>query len=168
MKLDQIDDKKLVLKAAQSVWAANKYFVLACDQTAYRDVRQLLRPDTQRLNEAYTLLQRIDATYQSTASEALPELANALYHAAGYFKQLLSNERRQAINALIRDQPAAALAELERETTNYHVDYLLSSRLWPSQREKPFNHVPVRLTYQGQVYEASELLWQGDHVIRRT
>ena len=36
-----ITDEKLVLQAAQAIWAMNKYLVLACNQQDYQKVRTI-------------------------------------------------------------------------------------------------------------------------------
>lgn len=54
-------NEKNVLKSAQTIWATNKYFVLACSQRDYQLVRELLKPDILDLGSVYDVLKRIIA-----------------------------------------------------------------------------------------------------------
>lgn len=164
-RFQQINDSKLVLKAAQSVWAANKYFVLACDQEAYRDIRKLLRPDKLELTAAYAVLKRTEEKYHLIPSQDLPQISNALYHMAGYFKKQWSSKQRQKLNSLIKSNPEQALVQLEEQSHLYEIDYLINTRLWKSERVKPFNDVPIPLKHERDVFQTNHLLWEGEHVI---
>lgn len=46
-------EQNLVLKVAEKVWGANKYFVLACSQQQYLKIHQYLRPDNPQLVAAF-------------------------------------------------------------------------------------------------------------------
>nr|WP_289037913.1 DUF1722 domain-containing protein [uncultured Allobacillus sp.] len=161
---NRITDEKLALKAAQAIWAMNKYLVLACNQQDYQKVRTYLKANGRDLTAAYKILRNIETTYGHVPTEELPQLSNALYHMAGYFKKLVSSEERQRMNHYIQTNPSQALTLLEENTQKYHVRYLLHSRFWPQDREKPFNLVPIALKDHNVTYEANELLWHGDYL----
>lgn len=163
--LQQIDTRKMVLKAAESVWAANKYFVLACNQQQYLYIRRYFRHDQRDLPAAFALLKKTEETYQSVHCSDLPELTNALYHVMGYFKKLISPEQKQFLNTSVQQNPRAALDELERLTFLYHVEYLLTCRLWQRNKDKAFNEVPMSLTEMGYSYAPYTWLWYKDHLI---
>ena len=159
-----ITDEKLVLQAAQAIWAMNKYLVLACNQQDYQKVRTYLKAIDRDLTAAYRILRNIETTYGQVPTEELPQLSNALYHMAGYFKKLVSSEERQKMSNSIQTNFSQALTLLEENTQKYQVHYLLHSRFWPQDREKPFNLVPVALKHHNVTYEANELLWYGDYL----
>lgn len=159
-----ITDEKLVLQAAQSVWAMNKYLILACSQRDYQDIRKLLNQGNQDLQAAYKILKNAIDTYKDVPTKNLPQVTNALYHIAGYFKENISGEERQTMNAMILTNPDKALEELEAYSRNLEVDYLLSSSIWSGARAKPFNLVPIALTDKGKTYEPNALLWRGSYV----
>lgn len=159
-----INDDKLVLQAAQAVWAMNKYFVLACNQQDYREVRKLLRLEVHDLTAAYNILKNNELTYYGIPTESLPQVSNALFHMAGYFKKLTSHEERQEMNNLILTNPSQAVALLEENTRRHQVRYLLQSRFWTCDREKPFNLVPIAIVHNNITYEANELMWHGDYL----
>jgi len=160
-----IENEKVVLKAAQSVWATNKYFVLACNQSYYLKIREFLKPHNMELSAAYNLLKQVHEEFQLVPTGELPQITNALYHMAGYFKQLLSNDKRQLINRLIKENPQEALCQLEQYAFIYQVDYLKHSNIWPSQRGIPFNQIDISLTNHGVTYLPNELIWKGNHLI---
>lgn len=164
----EISNRKFVLKAAQSVWAANKYLVLACDQEAYRDIRQLLKPQNPKLTTAYIMLKNTEEKYRSLPSHELPQISNALYHMAGYFKMYWSSNERQEINNLIKRDPEQALAQLEEQSHLHEIEYLLRTRLWNRERVKPFNNVPISLKHESATYEANQLLWEKELVIHNS
>jgi len=159
-----ITDEKLVLQAAQSVWAMNKYLVLACSQQDYLAVRKLLRTDYLDLTAAYKILKNNDLTYCAIPTESLPQVSNALFHIAGYFKKFISAEERREIDHLTQTNPRQALALLEENTRRHQVPYLLQSRFWSQDREKPFNLVPIEIVYENVPYQANELMWHGDYL----
>lgn len=159
-----ITDKKLVLQAAQSVWAMNKYFVLACRQQDFREMRILLRAEDHNLTAGYNILKNIEFTYYAVPTESLPQISNALFHIAGYFKKLLPREQRQEINNLILTDPSQALALLEENTRRHNVRYLLQSRFWSRDRKKPFNLVPIAIVHNNLTYQANKLTWHGDYL----
>ncbi|MBB6449643.1 hypothetical protein HNR44_001621 [Geomicrobium halophilum] len=157
--------KKTIQKASESVWAANKYFVLACSQKQYQSIREDFRPDQRHLLSAYQQIQETENTYQTVTSGDLPELSNALYHLLGYFKQELSQEHRQMLNEEIKKEPQKVLRELETLTFEYRKSYLMPCRLW--QRDKAFNEVPVAMKIEGQHFEPYTLHWCGDYIIQK-
>ncbi|WP_100012257.1 DUF1722 domain-containing protein [Lentibacillus sediminis] len=161
----KLQNEKIILRAAESVWAANKYFVLACSQQQYREIRELFRPEKRDLVTAHARLKEIDSMSHSVPSAELPELSNALFHVAGYFKKIFTSVERQDLNAMILGNPSRALAELEKQTFHYQIDYLLPCRLWSLQRGRGFNEIPVSLNEQGQRYHPYSLAWCGDHLI---
>ncbi|GAA0599143.1 hypothetical protein GCM10009001_14270 [Virgibacillus siamensis] len=161
----RMDDEKLVLKTAQAVWAANKYFVLACSQQNYQKIRQHLRPDVKEFNVAYQLMEETDSRFRNVPSGQLPQIINALQHIAGYFKKQLPAGAKHNLNVLIRKNPSQAIRELEQLAGIHHVDYLLYSRLWERLRERPFHKVPYRLKHQSKELPQSSLYWMGDHVV---
>lgn len=142
-----IHTKKTVQKASEAVWAANKYFVLACSQ--------------QDLLSAYQQLHETEITHQTIASRDLPELSNALCHVLGYFKQELSQQDRQRINDQIKTEPEKALQALETLTFKHRKSYLMPCRLW--QRDRFFNEVPVAMMFEGHHFEAYTWRWCGDY-----
>jgi len=73
-----ITDEKLVLQAALSIWAMNKYLVLACSQQDYLAVRKLLRTEDLDLTAAYNIFKNIESTYCAIPTESLPQVSNAL------------------------------------------------------------------------------------------
>lgn len=156
-----------VLKAAQSIWAANKYFVLACSQNHYKAIREYLRPEINNFDAAYTLMKEIEDTYHHTPSAQLPQITNALYHMAGYFKQLVSNEDRRYMGELIPINPSKALQELDRLTRHHNIEYLLHTRLFEKQRKVEFNNIPTSLRHHGVTYPPYTLWWINDEVICR-
>lgn len=159
------DEQKLVLKTAQAVWAANKYFVLACGQEYYLQIRYLLRPDVCQLEAAYEVLTEVATKFKTVKSEELPQLINALYHIAGYFKEKLSNKERQQLNHLIQENPNLALEMLEKYTFAFNIDYLCVSTIWQKHRMHPFDEVPVVLKHKGIVYVERQLAWKGNHIL---
>jgi len=156
--------EKLVLAAAQSVWAKNKYLVLACSQQDYLAVRKLLRTEHLDLTAVYNIFNKIESTYCTVPTEALPQVSNALFHIAGYFKKFISAEERREIDHLIQTNPGQALALLEENTRRHHIPYLLQSRFWSHDREKPFNLVPMAIVHENVTYQANELMWHGDYL----
>ena len=122
-----ITDEKLVLQAAQAIWAMNKYLVLACNQQDYQKVRTYLKANDRDLTAAYRILRNIETTYGQVPTEELPQLSNALYHMAGYFKKLVSSEERQKMSNSIQTNFSQALTLLEENTQKYQVHYLLHS-----------------------------------------
>lgn len=161
----KIDDQKFVLKTAQAVWAANKYFVLACGQEYYLQIRYLLRPDVCQFEAAFDVLTEVATKFKTIKNEELPQLINALYHIAGYFKEKLSTEERQQLNHLIQTHPNLALDMLEEYTFAYNIDYLCVSTIWQKNRMHSFDEVPVVLKHQGNVYVERQLTWKGNHVL---
>lgn len=161
----KIDEQKFVLKAAQAVWAANKYFVLACGQEYYLRIRYLLRPDVRELEAAYDVLTEVATKFKTIKSEELPQLINALFHIAGYFKEKLSTEERQQLNHLIQTNPHLALDRLEDYTFAFNIDYLCVSTIWQKHRMYAFDEVPVGLKHKGITYEERQLAWKGNHVL---
>lgn len=159
-----ITEEKVVLQATQSIWAKNKYFILACSQQDYREVRKLLREEYRDLPDAYNALQKVEEIFGDVPSAELPQVSNALYHMAGYFKKLISREDRQAMNALIQTNPSKVLDKLEINSRDFKIDYLLNSRIWPSLRKESFNLVPITLMCNGITYQTGELLWQGNYL----
>lgn len=162
-----ITDEKLVLQAAESVWAMNKYFVLACSQQDYREVRKLFRTEYLDFTAAYHILKNNELTYCDIPTESLPQVSNALFHIAGYFKKFTSSKERQEMNHLILTNPGQALALLEENTRRHDVRYLLQSRFWSRDREKPFNLVPIAIVHNHVTYQANELMWHGDYLSRK-
>lgn len=161
----RINDEKNVLKAAQAVWATNKYFTLACNQKDYYSIREFLKPNHLKLNDTYKLLKHLNAKFQAVHSEDLPQISNALFHMLGYFKKKLPDSKRQELNQLIKDNPKKALLELERYSSFYKVTYLAQSNIWSSQRTQPFNQVNIPITDNGVTYSPNELLWMGDYLM---
>lgn len=159
-----ITDEKLVLQAAQSVWAKNKYLVLACSQQDYLAVRKLLRTEDLDLTAAYNVLKNIELTYCAIQTESLPQVSNALFHIAGYFKKFISAEERQEMDHLVQTNPRQALALLEEHTRRHQVPYLVQSRFWSQDREKPFNLVSISIVHENVTYQANELMWHGDYL----
>lgn len=160
-------EQKLVLKVAEKVWAANKYFVLACSQQQYLKIRQYLRPDNPQLIAAFETLQAVEEQFRYVERAKLPQIENSLYHMAGYFKTFLSNEQRRAMDVLIRQDPHEALQQLEQYTSQFAVQYLAISRVWPSQQETVFNELPVSIKHKGETYLAKSLTWHGDYVVEK-
>ncbi|MFB4162117.1 DUF1722 domain-containing protein [Geomicrobium sp. JSM 1781026] len=160
--MSRITSRKAVSKAAEAVWAANKYFVLACSQSAYRDIRHHLRPNERDVNAAFLRLKEIDRTYRGVHSADLPELSNALYHLLGYFKSDLLTEERQYLQTRVKEDPEEVLEKLETYTFAYDKTYLKSCRLW--QRDRSFSLVPVGLKIEGELSEAYVWDWQGDYI----
>lgn len=160
-----ITDEKLVLRAAEIVWARNKYLILACSQRDYCEVRKLLRQGERDLKAAYHILKNAQDTFGDVPTENLPQVSNALYHIAGYFKKLIPQEDRQIMNLMIQTNPRKALVELEINTQRFSINYLLDSRIWPELRIEPFNLVPIHLLGKDKIYPASEILWKGDHLV---
>lgn len=159
-----ISNKKSILTATQSVWAVNKYFVLACSQTDYNKVRKLLRSDNLDIKSAYHILKKVNDVFQLIPSGELPEISNALYHMAGYFKKQLSKEKRDHLIYLIEDSPTEALIILEELTKGHNQDYLLKARIWVDLRNKPFNLIRTKLKDSGITYNSDELVWIEDHL----
>lgn len=162
-----IDSESLVLKAAQAVWAANKYFILACSQQDYRNIRNCLKPQQLNLNLAYQLIKKHQLRFQSVPGHLLPEIENTLYHMAGYFKKSLKSNQKAALNELIKQDAAKSFHLLEQYTIDFQVGYLLQSNIWRSNRWKTFNMVKKTLKDKGSVYKANELIWYGDYCIAR-
>lgn len=161
-----IEDRKLAMRCAHLVWAVNKYYVLACSQQYYLKLRQHLKPDQPNLTLAFETLQEVEQLYRKTSSDVLPQLPNALYHIAGYFKNILTKEERQAVDRLIQDNPQAAIRQLEMYTFQYELPYLMKSRLWGRNRHFPFNLVVEKLTFQGEEIAPHRLLWHNDTVLK--
>lgn len=161
----RIDNQKVVLKAAQTIWATNKYFALACGQQYYRKIREYLKPNHVELDAAFQLLKQIDEEFKLVPTEELPQISNALYHMAGYFKTLLPHHDRQKLNQLIKENAYEALHQLQNDTVYYKVNYLAKSNIWPSQRSNLFNQVNISITDNGITYAPNELLWEGTHLI---
>lgn len=161
----QINDKKTVLKAAQAVWAANKYYILACNQQDYYSIRQFLKPQQSKLQETYLLLKNLHKQYQMVESADLPQISNALFHMLGYFKKVLTADQRQELNQLIKINPRKSLLALEHYSDLHDITYLMQSNIWPVQRRKPFNQVNIPITYDNITYLPNELLWMGNHLI---
>lgn len=120
----RINNEKDVLKAAQAVWATNKYFTLACNQQDYYTVRQYLKPKHLKLYDTYKLLKHIHTKFQDVHSGDLPQISNALFHMLGYFKKMLPDSKRQELNNLIKENPQKALLEIEYYSSLYKVTYL--------------------------------------------
>lgn len=160
-----ICNQRLILKAAQSVWAANKYFVLACSQQQYRKVREHLRPENVKLVKAYEVLSDVYTAFKEVPSTDLPQITNALYHISGYFKKVLPSAARQELDMLIQVNPKEALRILESYTLHYQVDYLLNCSLWPSKRGNCFNQITALLKDKGKTYPPNTLYWNGNSVI---
>lgn len=148
-----IADRKSVLKAAEAVWGANKYFVLACSQHSYLEIRRHFREG--HLTAAYQELRQTEMDFVDIPSAELPQLENALYHILGYFKKKVSQEERQMMNKMIPDEPGEALNLLKEWTFRQDVDYLKPCRLW--QRKQAFQLVPVPI----QNKERSTFMWEG-------
>ena len=159
-----ITSEKIIEKAAEAVWAANKYFVMACSQTQYRQISKAFRPDQRNLLYAYRQLSHIDHVHQTVASADLPELSNALYHVAGYFKKELSNETRQTMNEIIATAPETALQDLKNLAFIHQKTYLKPCRLW--QRQSSFNEVPISMKINGFQYDAYTWKWYGNYVMQ--
>ena len=164
----RIDEPKFVMKAAHAVWAANKYFVLACRQQDYLKIRELLKPEKIQIQAAYDVLENVVHQFSDVKSKDLPQLENALYHIAGYFKKKLTTEQRQEMNCLIQDNSEEALAKLEEYKSLFNIEYLQNTTLWQGSRAKPFNEVPVELTYKNVTYQKGELFWKGSYVLLKT
>lgn len=162
---ERIDTKKEVLKAAQAVWATNKYFTLACSQQDYYRIRQYLKAEELKLQDTYKLLKHINRKFQDVKSEDLPQISNALFHMLGYFKKMLPFSKRQALNELIKEHPKQALLELEYYSSLYKIRYLSQSNIWPSQRMQAFNQVNLSIPHNGVTYSPNELLWMGDYLM---
>lgn len=160
-----IKTHKTVLKAAESVWATNKYFVLACSQRQYRQIRSHFRPDQRNLPAAYEILKQTEAKFNKIKISDLPELPNALYHVMGYFKKVFSQEEKQAMNIMIKEHPEKALRYLEEQTFQHHIKYLLPCRLWSHCRNRYFNGVPISLIGDGQPYLPYSWLWKGSYLV---
>lgn len=163
-EIERIDNEKALLKAAHSVWAANKYFVLACSQDNYNEIRRLLRPENKELTAAYKILDEVNARFITVPSGKLLQISNALYHIVGYFKKRVSKEKRDEIIYLIESNPQESISELENQTKMHHVEYLSNARIWPILRDKPFNIIPLKLKVGEEVYSQNELLWIGNHL----
>lgn len=159
-KKQTIHEEKTVIKGAEAVWGANKYFVLACSQRRYLKIREHFK--NKDLHAAFRILKQTDHEYEGTPSDKLPELDNALYHILGYFKKKVSDDQRQMVNDLIPNDPIKALNQLERWTHLYEVDYLKPCRLW--KRGQPFQLVPISIPGK-KVYDRSErVMWEGDYL----
>lgn len=163
MMIKNIDSESLVLKAAQTVWAVNKYFILACSQQDYRNIRNCLKPQQLNLNLAYQLIKKQQLRFQSVPGHLLPEIENTLYHMAGFFKNNLKSNQKAALNELIKQDAAEAFRLLEQYTIDFHVNYLLQSNIWNSNRWKTFNIVNTTLKEKNSVYKPGELFWYGDY-----
>lgn len=164
-RLNDADDPKLAMKLAQHIWANHKYFVLACSQQHYLKIRQYLKPHAFEMEAAYETLKEVVTSYYEVEAIKYPQLGNALYHVAGYFKKYLSDERRQALNNMIQTDSALALKQLEKNTFLYDVTYLKSSTLWERNRLLPFNQNTLPIKHKGVIYQANELTWEEDTVV---
>lgn len=160
-----IDEPKFVMKAAHAVWAANKYYILACRQQAYLKIRQLLRTENIQLQAAYDVLENVINQFKDVKRKDLPQLENALYHIAGYFKKNLTKKQRQQLTLLIQKDPEEALDRLEYYSCMFNVDYLKNTTLLQENNEKLFNEVPIELTYKNVTYPKGELFWKGHYVL---
>ncbi|ASK62248.1 hypothetical protein CFK37_08780 [Virgibacillus phasianinus] len=156
-----ISTLKHVKKGAESVWAANKYLVMACGQNRYREIRKSFR-DTTDFRTSFTLLAQVEKEFHSISSKELPELSNALYHILGYFKNVLSAKDRNYLNNLIADNSEQALAKLEEHAQYQHIDYLMSCRLW--NRKSAFNDIPITLHVEGETHPSYTLLWEENQL----
>lgn len=164
-KIDkQIESSKFIRQLAQDVWAANKYFVLACSQVDYLAIRHHMNSDGDGLLQAYAVLENVIERYGGERNCQLPELTNSLYHMSGYFKKYLSNEERQKLDSLIRTNQQQALEEIEALVFQYNVTYLVMSLMWKENRAAIFNRNQKKMKYAGVFYEQNELIWQGDSV----
>lgn len=163
--MDIITNRKIVIKAAQTIWAMNKYFVLACDQNIYRQFRTDLKPNQADLSAVYHQLQAIQIKYQTTMTSNLPQITNALYHIAGYFKNHLSASERRALNELIQTDTRDALKQLEKYTKSYQITYLNQSNIWPKDRKSPFNLINQPFTIFGLTYPAQTIYWYGEYLV---
>lgn len=157
-----IDNPKVVSKAAESIWAMNKYYIMACSQNQYRQIQKLLRPSERDLPHAFAVLKQTEEAYSDMASNQLPELSNALFHIMGYFKNVLSTQQKQDLQSNILNHPEQAIQTLKKETFKYQIEYLLLCRLW--NREQRFNQVPVPLRFSGYYYESDTFLWYGSYL----
>lgn len=160
-----IEDEKVVLKAAQTVWATNKYFILACSQQDYRRIREYLKPHYLELNTAFKLMKQLHNEYQTLSTVDLPQISNALFHMAGYFKKHISMENRQWMHGLIKKDTTKALCQMEKFTDVYQMNYLKRSNIWPDRRNLPFNQVDTTIKHHGITYNPNELFWQGNHLV---
>lgn len=68
-------------KAAQKLWAENKYLVLSKSQKIYKEIREYLKKDTANPDELKLL---IDNALKLDENKS--EIINALQHIWGYFK----------------------------------------------------------------------------------
>jgi len=164
-KVDKrIEDEKFIRQLAQAVWAANKYFVLACSQVDYLAIRHHINSDREGLLQAYHVLESVIRKYGKEKNSQLAELTNSLYHMSGYFKKYLSNEERQKLDHLIRTDQQQALEEIEALAIQHKVTYLTMSMMWRENRTAVFNRNQKKMKYAGVNYEPNELSWQGDSV----
>ncbi len=151
-----------VKKAAESVWAASKYWTMAVDQKIYLALRGYFRQEQLQLKRAFECLKETEAQFGNARVTDLPGLSNALFHVLGYFKKRMESEERQKVHTLIQNKPADALSVLHEWTKHYQVDYLMTSRLW--RREIPFNQVPASLKIEGKTDPPYTWEWYGDHL----
>ncbi|MEL3906081.1 MAG: YbgA family protein [Treponema sp.] len=85
-------------KAAQKLWAENKYLVLSKSQKIYTEIREYLKTDT--VNQEYLKL-LIDKALK--LDEDKSEMINALQHIWGYFKNSADeDEKTQFLHLMSR------------------------------------------------------------------
>lgn len=106
----QETESRASVAALQSFHARHKYLLMACRQSSYRELGQLLADATP------ATLRSVAERYRQVFMSALSGLpdrgnhANALQHMAGYLKQSLSGEERQAMERSIAAYQAGHVA----------------------------------------------------------
>lgn len=117
------------LKAFQTSWAQNKYWVMAHKQQAYNEIRQLAKQNEwnqlkqARYEEILQSLEQVEPTLQT--------LIVAYQHIWGYFKKFATPAERERYKALLADlttQSDALEIFLRALAEKYQVHYLLEIR----------------------------------------
>ncbi|MEA5026687.1 MAG: UV DNA damage repair endonuclease UvsE [Erysipelotrichaceae bacterium] len=115
--------------ALQLEWSRYKYQVLACSQSIYLEIREMLKQvDTDTARQFYHLILKAQQLPPDSGQQV-----NAAQHIWGYFKDIATSKEKQHFNKLINEYQNGRLKitsirnYLFKLAKEYQVTYLLSS-----------------------------------------
>lgn len=118
-----------LLKKFQASWSINKYWVMARNQNAYNEIRQLAKNN--QWDEAKQARYQEILLNLATVTPTTKTLRVTYQHLWGYFKKIASPEEKKAYQALLAKNLAgnfAAEVFFQQLITKYQEPYLLKIR----------------------------------------
>ncbi|AMC00003.1 hypothetical protein AWM75_08465 [Aerococcus urinaehominis] len=130
--MNQVKENK---KAAQKLWATNKYFVLSKSQRIYQDIRNYLKTDPVDPQVVQDYIDQAQALAEDPGA-----VVNATQHVWGYFKDQANASERNSYQDILSHYQSGQIDQgtvikfLNDMLAQYPNDYL-SQQTWLDQAD---------------------------------